>query len=102
MHLYSNIRFLRQTDNMTLPEFGKIINKGGTAISNYEAGIRDMKLEDIFLIADFFHIPAVDLITKDLRFENIDTSLDLEMNSKFRKLNDDKKKAIINIIDNMR
>lgn len=71
-HLPTNLKYLRTQNFMTQEEVGKIINKGASAIGNYEQGIRDISAVDIGKLANFFNIHIDDLIFKDLRFQNID------------------------------
>lgn len=105
-YLNTNIRKLRTLNNESQEELGKVLNKGATAIGNYEKGIRNPDYIDLYKIAKHYRVTIDDLVKKDLRFEeNIildeNHKLDIMIQDKSKDLTEDGKKALINIIDNL-
>lgn len=69
-HLQTNLKYLRLKNKESQDVLGKVINKGGTAIGNYESGIRNPDYVDLYFIAKHYGISVDDLLTKDLRLDD--------------------------------
>lgn len=105
-HLNTNIKKLRMINNESQEDLGKVINKGASAIGNYEKGIRNPDYIDLYKIANHYNITIDDLVKKDLRLEQnviLDDNhkLDVMIQDKSKELTEEGKKALINIIDNL-
>ena len=66
----TNIKYLRVTKGVTQEQLSKVVNKGNTAVGNWEKGIREPNAVDLANIANFFNISIDDLIKKDMRFND--------------------------------
>ena len=100
-YLSTNIKFLRQKNDLTQEELSKIVNKSRVLISQWESDDRDITTEDIIKLSDYFDIPMDILVGKDLRIKDEDTYD--ETNVLFDKykdvLTDDDKETIRFIIE---
>ena len=100
-YLSTNIKFLRQKNDLTQEELSKIVNKSRVLISQWESDDRDITTEDIIKLSDYFDIPMDILVGKDLRIKDEDTYD--ETNVLFDKykdvLTDDEKETIRFIIE---
>ena len=70
--LSTNIKFLRQKNNLTQEEISKIVGKSRVLVSQWEADERDITTEDIIKLSDYFNIPMDLLVGKDLRIKEND------------------------------
>lgn len=68
--LASNLKYLRETSKYTQKDIGTFCGKGATAVGNWETGIREPSVVDLYNLAKTFDVPINDLIGKDLRFDN--------------------------------
>lgn len=68
--LSTNIKFLRQKNNLTQEDISKIVGKSRVLVSQWESDEREITTEDIIKLSDYFNIPMDALVGKDLRFEN--------------------------------
>ncbi len=68
-YLSTNIKFLRQQNNLTQDDVSKIVNKSRVLISQWESDDRDITTEDIIKLSDYFNIPMDVLVGKDLRLK---------------------------------
>lgn len=68
----TNLQYLRKLNKKTQQDIGNLCNKGDTAVSNWEKGIRDPDGVDLAKISNYFGITVDDLMFKDLRFDNAD------------------------------
>lgn len=50
------LKELREYYDMTQTEVAKSLNFSSAAISNYECGVREPGIEELILLADFFHV----------------------------------------------
>lgn len=67
--LSTNIKFLRQKNNLTQEELGKIVSKSRVLVSQWESDEREITTEDIIKLSDYFNIPMDLLVGKDLRLK---------------------------------
>lgn len=70
IYLSSNLKYLRNRDNKTQEDIAKIIDKGASAVGNYENGLREPTAVDLGKLATFFNVSVDDLVFKDLRFKD--------------------------------
>jgi len=70
--LSSNIKYLRIQNKTTPEELADITEKSPLLISAWETNKCEPRLNDIIKISNYFNILIDDLITKDLKVENID------------------------------
>lgn len=103
-YLYSNIKFLREQKKESQDDLSKIVDKGATAIGNWERGERSPDYVDIYKLAKHFDISIDDLVKKDLRFQEsiqLDETHKIEnvIMSNIKQLTDEEKKQIIGIIE---
>ena len=98
--LSTNIKFLRQKNNLTQEDIARIVGKSRVLVSQWESDERDITTEDIIKLSDFFNIPMGLLVGKDLRIK--ENSFD-ETNVLFDKykdiLTDDDKETIKFLIE---
>lgn len=69
-YLSTNIRFLRQKNNLTQDDISKIVNKSRVLVSQWESDERDITTEDIIKLSDYFNLPMDVLVGKDLRIKD--------------------------------
>lgn len=69
-YLSTNIKFLRVSKKITQEELAKIVNKSRVTICHWEADEREICVEDIIKLSDYFNIPMNILVGKDLRFND--------------------------------
>ncbi len=86
-YLSSNIKFLRQNNNLTQEQLSKIVKKSRTLVCQWESDDREIRIEDIVTLSDYFNIPMEYLVCRDLRKE--------EQNNKELKLYFDKNLDIL-------
>ena len=67
--LSTNIKFLRQRNNLTQEDMGKIVGKSRVLVSQWESDEREITTEDIIKLSDYFNIPMDSLVGKDLRIK---------------------------------
>ncbi len=68
--LATNIKFLRQNNNLTQDDIGKVVNKSRVLVSWWEANEREISIEDIIKLSDYFNLPMDILVGKDLRIKD--------------------------------
>ena len=95
--LSTNIKFLRQKNNLTQEDISKIVNKSRVLVSQWEADEREITTEDIIKLSDYFNITMDMLVGKDLRIKNDTNSLD-EVDILFNKHKDILSESDKNII----
>lgn len=66
----SNLKFLRNANNMTQEELAKKMNKDYSTIGKWELAQRNPVMADILKLSDIFNVNVQDLVEKDLRFDN--------------------------------
>ncbi len=101
--LSTNIKFLRQKNNLTQEDISKIVNKSRVLVSQWEADERDITTEDIIKLSDYFNVSMDTLVGKDLRIK--DNVIDDEYSvlfDKYKTLSKDDKELIKNIIETRR
>ena len=69
-YLSTTIKFLRQKNNLTQEDIGKVVNKSRVLVSQWESDERDITTEDIIKLSDYFCVPMDTLVGKDLRVQN--------------------------------
>ena len=65
--LSSNIKYLRQMNNMKQEELANIVGKARSLVSQWESDDRSITTEDIIKLSNYFDIPMDLLVGKDLR-----------------------------------
>ena len=93
-----NIRGIKST------ELAKKTKIDKSLISNYLAGNYKAKQDKVAIISDFLNVNPAWLMGFDVPMERKDNNsrLNDELQEKIESLNNEQKKAIINIIDNMK
>ena len=100
----SNLKYLRELNRIDREKLAKALNKDYTTIGKWETGDRTPNVEDSLEICKYFDINLNDLITKNLRLEsNVELDethkLDNIILDKSKKLTDNDKQKLIDIID---
>ena len=100
-YLSKNIKYLRQKNNLTQEDFGKIVNKARSLISAWESDDREISTEDIIKISNHFFVSMDDLVSKDLSIEDnkMQDELDVLFSKYKDKLSDSDKEYIKFIIE---
>ncbi len=65
-YFYKNLAYLRQTKGLTQSEFGEIIGKKKSVVSQYEKGESEPGIAVIKKLAKYFGLSYSDLMDKDL------------------------------------
>lgn len=78
-YLSSNIRFLRQQNNLTQEQLAKIVNKSRVLISQWESDDREITTEDIIKLSDYFNVPMDALVGKNLKNNEVKNFNELEL-----------------------
>lgn len=73
-HFSTNLKFLRNKNNMTQNELAKRLNKDYSTIGKWELGQRNPVMADIIKISEIFNITIPELVGADLRFNNNQTN----------------------------
>jgi transcriptional regulator with XRE-family HTH domain len=68
-----NIIYLRELHDMTLREFGEVLNCGESYMSRVEKGTRGLTLEHLEKIAAYFDITPGRILDEDFSAESIFT-----------------------------
>jgi|GEM_PF-4583247 len=66
-NLNGNIKFIRESNNLSQGDFGKIIGKGASLVSAYENGISTPPLNIMQIISDKFNYSLDDLVNLNLQ-----------------------------------
>ena len=66
-YLSTNIKFLRQQNNMSQSDLANVIGKTRTLITAWEADEREITISDIIKLSTYFNISMDSLVNKDLR-----------------------------------
>ena len=77
--LSSNIKYLRQINNLKQEDLANIVGKARSLVSQWESDDRSITTEDIIKISNHFNIPMDSLVGKDLRIKENDSFNELEM-----------------------
>ena len=102
MNFSTNLKHLRVQNGYTQQELAKLLKKDYSTIGKWELGQRFPTMKDVMKIAEIFNIPLEELVNENMLFEKSTSSMDQELIQKIKSLNEDQKKAIINIIDTMK
>lgn len=78
-YLSTNIKYLRQINNLTQEDVAKIVGKSRVLVSQWESDDRDITTEDIIKLSDYFNLPMDTLVGKDLRLSNSNNYDELEI-----------------------
>jgi len=96
----NNIKYLRKIYKLSQQDLGKKLNKDYSTIGKWELGERTPIMKDMVEISDFFNVPMDKLLFTDLAVDsNVD--LDNEIIYKLNLLNENQKKVILDVMDNM-
>ena len=96
--LSTNIKYLRQENNLTQEDLSNIVGKARSLVSQWESDDREITTEDIIKLSNHFNIPMDVLVGKDLRIKT-DEFDELELLfSKNKKILTDSDKNIIKAI----
>lgn len=70
MNLAKNIKLIREKNNLTQEEFGRLVGVTRSAVSKWERGISDPPIDSIKDIADFFKVSVDELTGVSTLIEN--------------------------------
>ena len=99
-YLSTNIKFLRQSKNLTQEDLANIVGKARSLVSQWESDDRDITTEDIIKLSNYFNIPMDTLVGKDLRIEEEGfDELELLFNKNKDILSEDDKETIKFVIE---
>lgn len=103
MNFANNLKHLRIEKGYTQQELAKLLGKDYSTIGKWELGQRFPVMKDVLKISEIFNVPLETLVNNDIIYENNqDLNINKELMKKIESLNDNQKKAIINIIDTMK
>ena len=91
--LSSNIKYLRQSNNLKQGDLANMVGKARSLVSQWESDDRSITTEDIIKISNYFNISIDYLVSKDLRINN--TNVD-ELEQLFEKDDEEMVKFIMN------
>ena len=98
-YISSNIKFLRQNNNLTQEQLAAIVNKSRVLVSQWESDARGIATEDIIKLSDFFNVPMDKFVGKDLRIAENKEYDEFEIYfDKNKNVLKDSDKAIIRVI----
>ncbi|MCB5374022.1 helix-turn-helix domain-containing protein [Amedibacillus dolichus] len=90
------LKAARKQNGLSQAALGKLIGVRTQTISNWETGKSEPNLETINKLCEILNIPLYSLISKDVDYQlNYEEAFIV---NKFRELNDDGKKMIINLL----
>jgi len=90
-----NIRNIRMNRGLTQAEFAKKIGISDKAISTYENGTRNPKMDVVIKIANVFHLTTGEIL------ESNPTDVETKLLSSFRSLSTANKNIVINLINSL-
>ena len=61
-----NLKFLRQKNELTQEGIGNLLKVNQATVANYEAGRRELSIEQLLLLADFFGVSLDQFVKHDL------------------------------------
>ena len=98
--LSTNIKYLRQINNLKQEDIANIVGKARSLVSQWESDDREITTEDIIKLSNYFKIPMDLLVGKDLRIkdENFD-ELEILFNKHKDILSEDDKETIKFVIE---
>lgn len=70
-----NLKYLRLSNGLSQEDIGKIVGKDRSLISQWESEDKNVTVDDIIKISNYFNITMDDLIGKDLTKENNNINL---------------------------
>jgi len=74
--LSSNLKFLRNKNNLNQEDIAKIVGKARSLVSAWESDDRDITTEDIIKLSDYFGITMDTFVGKDLRIKTENNGFD--------------------------
>lgn len=77
-------------------------HKSQSLVSMWKTGEREIITKDLIKIANYLNYTLDDLVNKDISKLKNDSTLNQEICNKIKELSEDKKKVILNVIDNMK
>ena len=90
------LKAARKQKGLSQTELGKLLGVQAQTISNWENGKSEPNLKTINKLCDVLNIPIYSLISKEADYQlNYDEAFVI---NKYRELNDDGKKMIINLL----
>lgn len=87
-----NLKKYRKKKNLSQEKLGKSLNYGSTAIANYESGRNEPSFDSLIKLAEILDITIDELLGVKLKSE------EKQLLSAFKKLNNEKKKTILDLI----
>ena len=91
------LKAARKQRGLSQAALGKLLDVQAKTISNWENGKSEPNLETINKLCEILNIPLYSLISKDVDYQlNYEEAFIV---NKFRELNDDGKKMIINLLN---
>lgn len=101
----TNLKLIRKSYHLTQDQLGHIIGKTYSAISLYERDLRSPTTEDILTLSEHFAISPSDLCFTDLsvsqKAEPLLTEQELELLQTFRRMPENQRNAILDMMRSM-
>lgn len=95
-----NLKFLLDTNQITVKTILQLTgNNSPGLVTMWKNGERQITTKDLLLIANYLGYTIDDLINKDLTKSTENNQLDNLLFSKAKKLNNEEKKAILQVMD---
>ncbi len=94
-----NIKYLRKKNNLTQEQLAKIVKKDRTLITKWERDDREINVEDIITLSEYFDIPMDYLFDKDLSSKENDINLIREFEKCKQNLTYNEKEIIKTVIE---
>ena len=96
-YLSTNIKYLRQMNNLTQEDLANIVGKARSLVSQWESDDRSITTEDIIKLSNYFNIPMDYLVGKDLHISNSNDETDV-LYDKYKDVLPESSKNIIKAI----
>ena len=90
-----NVKKFRKEKGYSQEKLAKALHYGYTAIANYESGRNEPSLDTLLLLADALDVSVDELLGHELKSE------EKQLLSSFKKLNSEKKKIILDMINTL-
>lgn len=91
-----NLRKYRKQKGYSQEKLAKVLNYGYTAIANYESGRNEPSFDCLIKLAEILDVTIEELLGVELRTE------EQQLISSFRKLDNEKKKMILDLLHTLR
>ena len=94
-----NLLYLRKLKNISRSELANRLKVNQSTISRWENEDMGVTVDNAYDVAQFFNVSIADLTGTDLAKENSYNELDSMLWSKAKELNDEEKKAVLQVMN---